>query len=260
MSYETIKYEREGGIALVTLNRPESLNAINVKMIGELEQAIDAIAADDEVRAVIVTGGSKVFSVGADVKEILATPENSVPRLIAKGPLPLFEKMTNLTKPTIAAISGPAFGGGCELALVCDLRIASATATFALAEIKLGVIPSAGGTVRLPRLVGSAKAKEMIFFGDPIGAEEAYRIDFVNKIVPAESLEEEAKKWARTLAKRPPLALKAAKSCINVGMQMDLPAAAVFESREAALLIDTEDVAEGLKAFAEKRQPVFKGR
>lgn len=261
MVYESIIYEKENNIALITLNRPDSLNALNSKLTQELEQVADEIANDGSVRVVIITGAGRAFSAGADIKEIMSSGETSIGARLAKGkPLTFFNKIENLDKLVIAAINGLAIGGGCELALVCDLRIASTTAKFGFGEIKIGVIPAGGGTVRTPRFIGIAKAKEMLFFGDPIDAEEAYRLGLVNKVVPPESLLDEAKKWARTLSQRPPLALKAVKSCVNVGMQMPLSAAIDFEAKEAALLLNTEDRNEGMKAFLEKRQPEFKGK
>lgn len=261
MSYETIIYKKEDSIALVTLNRPDILNALSLKLAQDLEQVADEIANDDSVRAVIITGAGRAFSAGADIKEIMSPGEASLGNWLNKGkPLPFFNKIENLDKPVIGAINGLAIGGGCELALVCDLRIASTAAKFGFGEIKIGVIPAGGGTVRSPRLIGITKAKEMLFFGDPIDANEAYRLGLVNKVVPPESLLDEAQKWAKTLAQRPPLALKAAKSCVNVGMQIPLSAAIDFEAKEAALLLGSEDRAEGMKAFLEKRQPTFKGK
>lgn len=209
----------------------------------------------------IITGAGRAFSAGADIKEIMSPGAASLGTSLAKGkPLPFLNKIENLDKPVIGAINGLAIGGGCELALVCDLRIASTTAKFGFGEIKIGVIPAGGGTIRSPRLIGIAKAKEMLLFGDPIDAEEAYRVGLVNRVVPSESLIDEAKKWAKTLSQRPPLALKAVKSCVNVGMQMPLPEAIDFEAKEAAILINSEDRNEGMRAFLEKRQPVFKGK
>lgn len=261
MDYETIIYEKENNIALVTLNRPQSLNAISVKMAQELDQVFDEIDGDDTARVVILTGAGRAFSAGADIKEMMTPGQASIASLLAQGkPLPFFSKIENLGKPVIGAISGVAAGGGCELALACDLRIASTTATFGFGEIKIGVIPTGGGTIKMPRLIGITKAKEMLFLGDPIDAEEAYRVGLVNRVVPPESVLSEAKELAKTLSQRPPLALKAAKSCVNVGMQMALPAALAFEAKEGALLLNTEDQIEGMKAFVEKRQPIFKGK
>lgn len=261
MLYETIIYEKEDGVVLITLNRPDSLNSLSAKLTQELERAADEITSDDTVRVVIITGAGRSFSAGADLKEVMSQAGASLAAGLAKGkPLTLFSRIENIDKPVIAAVNGLAIGGGCELALACDLRIASTAAKFGFGEIKIGVIPAGGGTVRSPRLIGIAKAKEMLFFGDPIDADEAYRVGLVNKVVPPESLLDEAKRWANTLAQRPPLALKAVKSCVNVGMQMPLTAAIDFEAKEAAILLKTEDSIEGIKSFIEKRQPVFKGK
>jgi enoyl-CoA hydratase len=261
MPYENIIYEKEDGVVLITLNRPDSLNSLSAKLAKELERAADEITNDGSVRVVIITGAGRAFSAGADLKEAMSQPGAFLGAGLAKGkPLTVFSRIENLDKPVIAAINGLAIGGGCELAIACDLRIASTAARFGFGEIKIGLIPAGGGTVKSPRLIGIAKAKEMLFFGDPIDAEEAYRLGLVNKVVAPESLLDEARKWAKTLAQRPPLALKAVKSCVNVGMQMPLTAAIDFEAKEVAILLKTEDSIEGIKSFIEKRQPVFKGK
>lgn len=261
MGYEDIIYEKHEGTVLITLNRPDSLNALSARLAKELIQVADEIANDDSVRVLVITGSGRAFSAGADLKEAMAQAEASLAAGLAQGkPLPLFTSIASIDKPVIAAINGLALGGGCELALACDLRIASTAATFGFAEIKIGAIPAGGGTIRSPRLIGPAKAKELLFFGDPIDANEAYRVGLVNKVVAPELLLDEAKKWAKTLSERPPLALRAAKSCVDVGTQMSLPAAIEFEAREVAILIKTEDSVEGIKSFIEKRRPVFKGK
>jgi enoyl-CoA hydratase len=163
-------------------------------------------------------------------------------------------------KPVIAAINGACNGGGLEIALCCDFRIASEAATFGLGEVKIGVIPAAGGTARLPRLIGATRAKEFLYFGNRIDAQEAGRLGLVNRVVAPENLMGEAKKWAAELAERPPLSLKMLKSCVNLGMQMDLPGAIDYEARCVAILMKSEDRMEGIRAFVEKRKPVFKGR
>ena len=261
MGYEDIIYDKDEGTVLITLNRPDSLNALSARLAKELIQVADDIATDDAVRVLVITGNGRAFSAGADLKEAMAQAEASLAAGLAQGkPLPLFTSIAGIKKPVIAAINGLALGGGCELALACDLRIASTEAMFGFAEIKIGAIPAGGGTIRSPRLIGPANAKELLFFGDPISADEAQRIGLVNKVVAPESLLDEAKKWAKKLAVRPPLALKAAKSCVDVGMQMPLPAAIEFEAREAAILMKTEDSLEGTKSFIEKRRPEFKGK
>lgn len=253
MQYQTILYEKQDGMGIVTLNRPEKLNAFNAQLAVEMNQLIDEIAGDDEVRVVIFTGNGKAFCVGADLQDSLAGK-------IVPGRGLFINRLELLEKPVIAAVNGRALGGGCELALVCDLRIASTLAEFGVPEIKVGVLPGAGGTQRLPRIVGVAKAKELIYTGDSIDADEAYRIGVVNKVVAPESLMAEARKLAAVLMQRPPLALRMAKSCVDVGMQMDLTSALEYEARVVNILLASEDCHEGMKAFLEKRAPVFKGR
>ncbi|MDY7019171.1 MAG: enoyl-CoA hydratase/isomerase family protein [Chloroflexota bacterium] len=261
MNYDTIIYKKENNVALIVLNRPESLNAISSKLAQELEQVLEAVTIDEEVRVAIVTGEGKAFCAGADIKEMMSSEEASIAGRLSKGkPLPIFDKIENLEKPIIAAVNGVATGGGCELALACDLRIASTLAAFGLGEIKIGVIPGGGGTVRLPRLIGAGKAKEMLFFGEVISVEEAYRTGLVNKVVSPELLLKEAQQWAQLLSQRPPLALKAAKSCVNLGMRMDLGVALAYEAAEISSLMGSKDQIEGMTAFLEKRKPVFEGK
>ena len=256
MAYVTINYTKEENIGLITLNRPESLNAISLELDRELIKLLDEIGADDEVRIIIITGSPRAFSAGFDISDV-----SQLLSLFSEGKsLGCMNRMEELGKPIIGAINGIATGGGLELALACDLRIASDKALFGLGEVKLGVIPAAGGTQRLPRLIGATKAKELLFFGDPMDAQEAYRVGLVNKVVPADSLMAEAKAWAKTLSQRAPLAMKAGKAALNNGVQMSLPLALNYEAKQAALIFNSEDREEGIKAFFEKRQPVFKGR
>jgi len=258
MELNTMRYEKEDSIGIITFNRPKSLNAISDEFTTDLNQILDHIACDDQVRVVIVTGGEKVFAAGADIKEVsnINTPADAY-RFSRKGHS-VFQKLVNLPVPVIAAVSGLAFGGGCEIALQCDIRIAADNAKFGQPEIKLGLLPGAGGTQRLPRLIGAGRAKELLFSGEPITAEEAYRIGLVNKVVPADSVLDEAKKMARTIAERPKYALMMIKHLVNTGMNMDLNSALEFEGRCFEILFSTEDQKEGLKAFIEKRRPVFK--
>lgn len=263
MSYETILYEKEEGIGVVTLNRPESLNALNRKLMQELGAVLDEIEGDEEVKVVILTGGLKAFSAGADIKERASSGKpvsQTQVYFYQQKAHRFFNRIEDFEKPTIAAVSGIAVGGGCELSLVCDLRIASETARFGLPEVKLGVIPAAGGTQRLPRIIGITKAKELLYTGDFIDANESYRLGLVNKVVPADKLMEEAKAMAKKLANNPPLPVKFAKRCVNAGMQLNLASALDYEAHCAALLVMSEDRIEGFKAFAEKRKPVYKGR
>lgn len=260
MGYETIIYQKEGPVAIVTLNRPERLNAINAKLSAELENVVDELADDDEVRVVVITGAGRGFCAGADIKEMADTGTQQSSQRSRRRRYRFFNKLEDLWKPVIAAINEPCNGGGLEIALCCDFRIASEAASFGLGEVKLGIIPAAGGTARLPRLIGPARAKEFLYFGNVIDARRAYDIGLVNKVVPAEELMAEAMRWAEELAERLPLSLRMLKYCVNVGMQMDLMSALDYESKCAEILRNTEDYREGTRAFVEKRRPVFKGR
>ena len=260
MKFNTMDFHKEGRIAVITLNRPTSMNSINNEFIDDLDQILNEIAGDDEIGAVIMTGTEKVFAAGADIKEIssVATPVDAhsfVGRVRS-----VFNKIENLEKPVIAAVSGLALGGGCELSLACDIRIAAENAMFGQPEIKIGVIPGGGGTQRLTRLIGVGRAKEMLYTGDPVDAQEAYRVGLVNKVVPVESLMDEAKKMAGKFIKQPGFALRITKMVVNEGINMDLQSALSHEARCFELLFSTEDQKEGMKAFVEKRKPAFKNR
>jgi enoyl-CoA hydratase len=265
MSYETIIYEKEEGIGIVTLNRPDSLNALSFKLKEEVGAIFDEMEQDDEVKVVILTGGKKAFSSGADIKERASSGQSGSGNQYSyyfrqKKSHEFYCKIEDFEKPVIAAVSGVAVGGGCELSMSCDLRIASETARFGVPEVKIGIIPAAGGTQRLPRLIGITKAKELLFTGDFIDAEEAYRLGLVNKVVPVDELLDTAKALCQKLLNNPPLAIKFAKRAVNVGMQLDLKSALDYETYCAVLLSSSEDRIEGFRAFAEKRKPVFKGR
>ncbi|MBU3917430.1 enoyl-CoA hydratase/isomerase family protein [bacterium] len=261
MNYETLLFEKEDGLAIVTLNRPKAKNALSFQLKDELAVAFDEIEKDDDIKVVILTGGKDAFSAGADIKE-RSIVQQTQPEFyfVQRKSHEFYSRIENFEKPIIAAISGVAVGGGCELSLVCDLRIASETARFGLPEVKLGVIPAAGGTQRLPRLIGETRAKEMIYTGDFINAEEALSIGLVNKVHAVDRFLEEAKVLAQKLAENPPLAVKFAKRAVNAGMQMDLKSALDYETYCAALLASSEDRIEGFMAFVEKRKPVYKGR
>ena len=256
MAYETLLYDKGDGIAVLTLNRPDSLNSVNTKMQAEMKETWDDIEHDKNVRVVIITGGEKCFSAGADIREQFP------PGVSRPSSRDQFKKIEDFDRPSIAAISGYCLGGGLELALCCDLRIASETAQFGLVELKVGVVPGAGGMQRLPRTIGITKAKEMLYLAERIDAQEAYRIGLVNKVVPVASLMDEAKKMANIMLDMPPHGIKIAKRCINEGMQMDLQSALKFDvetaAKEMATPLAMENMAEGRKAFAEKRKPVFK--
>ncbi|MFC1993165.1 enoyl-CoA hydratase/isomerase family protein [Chloroflexota bacterium] len=252
-TYETIIYDRDDKVAIITLNRPERRNAINTQLIKEVGLAIDEVESNADIRVIIFTGGDKTFCSGVDLTE----PWNSdTSRMIND----LFTRIDTFPKPTIAAINGYALGGGCELALCCDFRVASETASIGTPEIKVGTIPSIGATVRLPQLIGTARAKELLLTGNPINGAEAYNIGLVNKVTKPEKALDEAKNLALTLADRPPLSLKAVKECIRAAMQLDAEDAINFSINSAEGLRGTEDYKEGRSAFKEKRKPVWKGQ
>jgi len=257
MAYDTIDYQKDGGIVLITLNRPERLNAIDYRMAMDLDRAMDALEEDQEARVVILTGAGRGFCAGADIK---AMADPNAKRLPIGKRYNFFNKIEDVPKPVIAAINGPCNGGGLEIALCCDFRIASTDASFGLGEIKLGVMPAGGGTARLPRLIGIGRAKEFLYFGDRVDGRQAEAIGLVNKAVSPGDLMPEARGWATALSERAPLSLKAIKYCVNLGMQMDLLGAIDYESKQAAILSQTEDAREGIMAFVEKRNAVFKGK
>jgi enoyl-CoA hydratase len=256
MAYETMLYDKKDGIAVMTLNRPDSLNSVNTTMQAEMKEIWDDIEQDKTVRVVIITGGEKCFSSGADIREQFPP---GVSRPSSRDQL---KKIEDFDRPSIAAISGYCLGGGLELALCCDLRIASETAQFGLVELRVGLVPGAGGMQRLPRTIGVTKAKEMLYLAERINAPEAYRIGLINKVVPVASLMDEARKMVNVMLDMPPHGLKIAKRCVNEGMQMDLQSALKLDVNIAAKEMSTplakQNMAEGRKAFAEKRKPVFK--
>ncbi|MBW1785052.1 MAG: enoyl-CoA hydratase/isomerase family protein [Deltaproteobacteria bacterium] len=261
MSYETLIFEKKEGVGIVTLNRPKRLNALSFQLKDELSAVFDEIGQDDEIKVVILTGGDKAFSAGADIKERSTMERTQTEAYFDQlKSHEFYKKLENFEKPIIAAISGVAVGGGCELSLVCDLRIASETAQFGLPEVKIGVIPGAGGTQRLPRLIGITRAKELLYTGEFIDADEAYRIGLVNKVVPLDQFMKEAMSLALKLVQKPPLPVKYLKRAVNVGMQLDLSSALDYEAQVFAMLACSEDRKEGFMAFVEKRKPVFKGR
>lgn len=260
MSYETIIFEKAGAIATITLNRPKRLNAINGQMTIELGRVMDEIAADEEIRVAIITGGSDYFCAGADISEIVQITDIDQTFEFSRRIQTTLDKVEQMPKPVIAAINGLALGGGCEIALSCDLRIAADNATIGVPEINIGVVPGAGGTQRLPRLLGICKAKEMLYTGDRITAQEALQLGLINKVVPAAEVMDEAKKLAEKLAAKPPLALKMAKYLVNSGMNVDLQSGLRMEAQALAYLFVTKDKQEGMTAFLEKRKAKFIGK
>ncbi len=259
MEFNTILLEKDGAIAIITMNRPKALNALNEETLLELDQAVDQIAKDDEVKAVIITGNGNAFVAGAD---IVAMQGNNGLQGKAFGSLGqgVLLKIEKLSKPVIAAINGFALGGGCELAMACDIRIASEKAKFGQPEVGLGIVPGFGGTQRLPKLVGAGIAKELIFTGDMIDAQKANQIGLVNRVAAPDELMEEAKKMARKIISNAPVAVRFAKQAINEGLELDVARGQLIEVDLLALCFSTEDQKEGMKAFIEKRKPVFKDR
>jgi len=259
MAYETLLIEKEEGFAIVKLNRPP-VNSLNAQAYSDIYNAFCELENDDSVGVIILTGsGEKAFAAGLDVKDVAG---KSIPDYLAfaRGVKTCLDKVEGIQKPTIAALFGFVFGGGCELALVCDLRIAASDANIGCPEINLGIIPGSGGTQRLPRLVGIAKAKELLFMGDTVSGDEAYRIGLVNKAVPKEAVLDEAKAWAKKLAAKPKVALSLLKSAVDNGMNMDLQSAITYENNCFVITYVSEDGREGFAAFNEKRKPVFKGK
>ncbi|HWP58593.1 MAG TPA: enoyl-CoA hydratase/isomerase family protein [Candidatus Acidoferrales bacterium] len=257
--YENLIFREDGAIATIQLHRPQKKNSLNGPLRAELEKALAHVAADNKIRVVVITGGNDTFCAGADIAEIeeARSPESAYKH--AREFQTLFDRIENLPQPVIAAVSGHALGGGCELALACDFRIASETARFGLPEIKIGAFPAGGGTQRLPRLIGIAKAKEIIFTGDAITAEEALSLGLVTKVVPKERLLEEANTFAWRLASLPRLAMEASKMLINKSLEMDVASGLELEARSFGALATTHDLIEGTKAFLEKRRPNFTG-
>ena len=260
MTFNTLIEEKDAGVRIITLNRPNMMNALNTELMEEMDEILNQIEADDETRVVIITGNERFFAVGADINEVEKISSTIDAYRFAKKAQTLLIKLSNIRQPVIAAVSGLALGGGCEICLACDIRIASENANFGFPEIKLSLIPAGGGTQRLPRLVGMGKAKELLFSGESIDAQEAYRIGLVNMVVPSESLMAEAKKMAKKFVRQPGYALMLIKNLVNEGLNMDLNSALVHESRNLQILFSTEDQKEGVRAFIEKRKPVFKNR
>jgi len=252
-------FKKEGAVAYITISREKAYNALNKGVMERLEELFLELEDDNEVMVVIITGaGEKAFIAGADVKEIKEAG-NKRPELIGKGQKVL-SQIRKSSKVVIAAVNGYALGGGCELALSCDIRIASENAKFALPEAKLGLMPGYGGTQLLSRLVGTGRAKYMMFSGDMITADEAYQFSLVEKVCPVENLREEVDDLANKISSNGPLAIKGIKRAINGGIELALEEAFNFELKEYAEVALSNDAEEGMAAFQEKRQPLFKGK
>lgn len=259
MELKTLIYDNADGIATVTFNRPEAMNASNARSVAELNQVVDAIEADESVKAVIMWGGTKVFAAGGDIKYMSEANPLEMEKFIARAHA-MHDKIAASPKPYIAAIAGLALGGGCELALACDIRIAAEGAVLGQPEINLGIIPGAGGTQRLTRVVGSGWARHLILTGEMIDVDTAFRIGLVTKIVPVDQLLDTATKLAKSLKYKSPLAMQAAKKCLALSDTTDLPAGLAYEQKAWSFLFCSEDQTEGMKAFLEKRRPVYSGK
>jgi enoyl-CoA hydratase len=260
MEFKYIIYEKNEGVATITLNRPEALNAFSKEVVEEILHALEDVKTDEAVRVVVLTGaGEKAFSAGADIKAMVGMTALKARELSFMGER-LCVGLENLEKPVIAAINGYALGGGLEVAMSCDLRIASENAKMGQTEINIGLIPGWGGTQRLTRLVGMTKAKEMVFTGRIIDAKTAEQIGIVNMVVPADKFRETVSQFAKDLASKAPVALKVAKALINKGSDIGLESALALEREGFGVVGSSEDLKEGVSAFTEKRKPVFKGR
>ncbi|MGI6488488.1 MAG: short-chain-enoyl-CoA hydratase [Syntrophomonadaceae bacterium] len=257
MELENVLLEKEGNIGILSVNRPKALNALNEATLLDIDKAIDAVAVDDEIDVLIVTGaGNKAFVAGADIT--FMQPLNALEgRAFGMLGQDVFRKIEELEIPVIAAVNGFALGGGCELAMCCDFRVASENAKFGQPEVGLGITPGYGGTQRLPRLIGEGMAKELIYTADIIGADEALRVGLVNHVVAADELMDYAKKIAKKIASKAQLAVRFCKKAINEGMQTDIDRGMTFEADLFGLCFATEDQKEGMTAFVEKRKPGF---
>lgn len=260
MEYQDIKVNVKDKIATIMIDRPEVLNAIRHNTMVEIQNALESYESDPDVRVIVLTGAGKAFVSGGDIS-VMGAVDGYIDILtsVPKGQA-ITLMIENYPKPVIARINGIALGGGTELALACDIRIAADTAIMGFPEITLGIIPGYGGTQRLPRLVGIGMAKKLVLSGNHIKAREAYRIGLVEEVVPAEELDAVVAKLAGTLASQPPVALRMGKAAINKGIQANLHTGLEIEAQSFALCFGTEDKQEGMNAFLEKRKPEFKGK
>ncbi|MHB1420730.1 MAG: enoyl-CoA hydratase/isomerase family protein [Bacillota bacterium] len=260
MLAETIELTRTGFVGLISMIRPKKRNAISTKLIAELRETIHDLEADDGIRVIVITGSEAAFCAGADISEVAGLRNGRDIYNWIRNVQKLFIEMEDIGKPIIAAVNGVAMGGGMELSMACDLRYAAEGAIFGVPEINIGVLPAAGGMSRLPRLVGLGIAKELIYTGRRVTAEEAIKVGLVNKVFPDEHLLDEVIKIAEDIASKPPITLAVGKSTLHQTLETDIKTAADIEAKAVALVFDTEDRQEGMKAFLEKRAPSFQGR
>lgn len=257
MSYETILVETRKRVGLIRLNRPKAMNALNQTLLNELMSALEAFDADENIGAMVITGGEKAFAAGADIKEMA---EASAVEMLNSDFIPTFDRIRGIKKPVIAAVAGWALGGGSELALSCDMIIAAENAKFGQPEINIGVIPGAGGTQRLTKAVGKALAMEMVLNNRTLTADEARHYGLVNRVVPTERCLDEALQLAAEIAARAPLAVQLGKEAVNQAFETSLTEGLADERRAFTLLFATQDQKEGMAAFIEKRKPEWKGK
>ncbi|MBS4029337.1 MAG: enoyl-CoA hydratase/isomerase family protein [Ignavibacteriales bacterium] len=257
MNYTTISVTKENLYATIQFQRTEVLNALNMQLMQELVDALETLDKDDEVRAIILTGNEKAFAAGADIKEMA---EASAMDMLNRDQFARWDKIRKIKKPIIAAVSGFALGGGCELVMTCDIVVASETAKFGQPEINIGVMPGAGGTQRLTRAVGKVKAMEIVLTGKIFSAQEALQWGLINKVVPVEYYLKEAKNIAKEIASKPPIAVRLAKEAILKSFDTTIESGLEFERKNFYLLFASDDQKEGMKAFVEKRKAEWKGK
>jgi len=257
MAYQHIQVEAIGKVGLVRINRPQQLNALSSETKEEIVGALEAYDSDPAIGCIVLTGNESAFAAGADIREMA---DATAVEMLDQNTSTIFERLRRIHKPIVASVSGWALGGGCELAMACDMIIASTTATFGQPEINLGIIPGAGGTQRLTRVVGKATAMEMVLNARFLSANEAYELGLVNRVVSAEACLEEAVALAGQIADRPPIAVRLAKEAINAAYEMSLAKGLAYERRTFTFLFSTDDQKEGMRAFLKKRQPAWKGR
>jgi enoyl-CoA hydratase/carnithine racemase len=258
--YQTFEYSLSDGIGLVKLNRPTKLNSIDAAMVREFGELITGVRADRNVKVLIFTGNGRAFCAGADISNLQNAGSPADFMTFIESIQTTFTALDDLDRPTIAALNGLAYGGGCELALACDFRIMAEEATMGVPEIKIGILPGAGGTQRLSHMLPPALAKQMIYFGDPISSQKALQFGLVNELAPAAKVLETAMDWARRLMKLPPLSIRCAKMLVHAGINSDLKTGIEAERQALGFLYATEDRAEGMGAFLQKREAAFKGR